>query len=185
MFAKQNRWNLYLIAVVAIFLIATVIFLGIRANNEVKDIVEQQFTSQQLLLNQQTSKGIEEFLNEKVLLIEIMAKQESQVPPDLFTSYFKTIYEESSGFFAIQFINESGTVVSGYPEENLPLRFNLYENNQSWAFERVQKERETYITGGVEMFEGDLGSFIWVPLFHEGEFKGTILSIIKISDVTD
>lgn len=185
MFTRQNKWNLYLIAVVAILLIATVVFLGIRANNEVKDIVEQQFTSQQLLLNQQTSKGIEEFLNEKVLLIEIMAKQESQVPPDFFTSHFKTIYEESSGFFAIQFINESGTVVSGYPEENLPLGFNLYENNQSWAFERVQKERETYITGGVEMFEGDLGSFIWVPLFHEGEFKGTILSIIKISDVTD
>ena len=170
---------------VAILLIATVVFLGIRANNEVKDIVEQQFTSQQLLLNQQTSKGIEEFLNEKVLLIEIMAKQESQVPPDFFASYFKTIYEESSGFFAIQFINESGTVVSGYPEENLPLGFNLYENNQSWAFERVQKNKETYITGGVQMFEGELGSFTWVPVFYEGEFRGTILAIIKFSDVTD
>ena len=185
MFTRQNRWNLYLIAVVAILLIATIVFLGIRSNNEVKNIVEQQFTSQQLLLNQQISRGIEEFLNEKILLIEIIAKQESQVPPDLFKSRFKTIYEESSGFFAIQYINESGTVVSGYPEENLPLGYNLFENNRSFAFENVQKSKETYITDGMQMFEGELGFFIWVPLFHEGEFKGTILSIIKVSDVTD
>ena len=105
MFAKQNKWNLYLIAIVAILLIATVVFLGIRSNSEVKDIVEQQFTSQQLLLNKQLSTGIEEFLNEKVLLIEITAKQDSRVPPDLFTSHFKAIYEESSGFYAIQYIN--------------------------------------------------------------------------------
>ena len=185
MFAKQNKWNPYIIAVAAILVIATIVFLGIRANNEVKDIVEQQFTSQQLLLNQQLSTGIEEFLNEKALLIEITAKQNSILPPDLFASHFKTIYEESTGFYAIQFVNESGTVVSGYPEENLPLGFNLYENNQSWAFERVQKNKETYITGGVQMFEGELGSFIWVPVFYEDEFKGTILAIIKFSDVTD
>ena len=185
MFAKQNKWNPYIIAVAAILVIATIVFLGIRANNEVKDIVEQQFTSQQLLLNQQLSTGIEEFLNEKALLIEITAKQDSILPPDLFASHFKTIYEESTGFYAIQFVNESGTVVSGYPEENLPLGFNLYENNQSWAFERVQKNKETYITGGVQMFEGELGSFIWVPVFYEDEFKGTILAIIKFSDVTD
>ena len=185
MFAKQNKWNLYFIAAVAILLIATVVFLGIRANNEVKDIVEKQFTSQQLLLTKQLSTGIEEFLNEKVLLIEIMAKQESQVPPDLFKSHFKAIYEESKGFYAIQYINESGTVVSGYPEDNLPLGYNLFENNQSWAFERVRERKETYITGGVQMFEQELGSYIWVPLFHEGEFKGSILSIIKLSDVTD
>ncbi len=186
MFAKQNRWKPYIIvAVAAILLISIVIFLGIRSNSEVKDIVEQQFTSQQLLLNKQISRGIEVFLNEKVLLIEIIAKQESQIPPDNFTSHFKTIYEKSSGFYAIQFINESGTVVAGYPEENLPLGYNLYENNQSFAFEKVQKEKETYITGGVQMFEEELGSFIWVPVFHEGKFKGTILSIIKVSDVTD
>ncbi|MGP8320972.1 MAG: sensor histidine kinase [Methanosarcinaceae archaeon] len=186
MFEKQKRWKPYIIvAVVAILLINTVAFLGIRSNNEVRDIVEQQFTSQQILLNKQISRGIEVFLNEKVLLIEIMAKQESQVPPDNFASHFKTIYEESSGFYAIQFINESGTVVSGYPEENLPLGYNLYENNQSWAFEKVQNENKTYITGGIQMFEGELGSFIWVPVFHEGEFKGAILSIIKVSDVTD
>ncbi len=186
MFAKQIRWNPYIIVVVvaAIFVIGTVVFLGIRSNSEVKDVVEQQFTSQQMLLSKQISRGIEEFLNEKVLLIEIMAKQESQVPPDHFASNFKTIYEESSGFYAIQFINESGTVVSGYPEDNLPLGYNLYKNNQSWAFEKVQKDKKTYITGGVQMFEGDLGSFTWVPVFHEGEFKGAILSIIKVSDVT-
>jgi signal transduction histidine kinase len=185
MFAKQNRWNLYLIAAVAILLIATVVFLGIRSNNEVKDVVEQQFTSQQLLLNKQLSTGIEEFLNEKVLLIEIMAKQDSRVPPDLFTSHFKTIYEESSGFYAIQYINESGTVVSGYPEENLPLGYNLFENNRSFVFESVQKSKETYITSGLQMFEEELGSFIWVPVFYEGEFRGTILAIIKFSGVTD
>ncbi len=185
MFAKQNKWNLYIIAVVAILLIATVVFLGIRSNSEVKDIVEQQFISQQLLLNKQLSTGIEEFLNEKVLLIEIMAKQDSRVPLDLFTSHFKTIYEESSGFYAIQYINESGTVVSGYPEDNLPLGYNLYENNQSSAFERVQERKETYITGGVQMFEGEPGSFIWVPVFYEDEFRGTILAIIKFSDVTE
>ena len=185
MFAKQNKWNPYIIAVAAILVIATIVFLGIWANNEVKDIVEHQFTSQQLLLNQQLSTGIEEFLNEKVLLIEITTKQNSILPPDLFASHFKTIYEESTGFYAIQFVNESGTVVSGYPEENLPLGFNLYENNQSWAFERVQKNKETYITGGVQMFEGELGSFTWVPVFYEGEFRGTILAIIKFSDVTD
>ena len=185
MFAKQNKWNLYLIAAVAILLIATVVFLGIRSNNEVKDIVEQQFTSQQLLLNKQLSTGIEEFLDEKVLLIEIMAKQDSRVPPDLFTSHFKTIYDESSGFYAIQYINESGTVVSGYPEENLPLGYNLFENNRSFVFESVQKSKETYITSGLQMFEEELGSFIWVPVFYEGEFRGTILAIIKFSDVTD
>jgi signal transduction histidine kinase len=185
MFAKQNKWNLYLIAAVAILLIATVVFLGIRSNNEVKDVVEQQFTSQQLLLNKQLSTGIEEFLNEKVLLIEIMAKQDSRVPPDLFTSHFKTIYEESSGFYAIQYINESGTVVSGYPEENLPLGYNLFENNRSFVFESVQKSKETYITSGLQMFEEELGSFIWVPVFYEGEFRGTILAIIKFSGVTD
>ncbi|NOR47615.1 MAG: histidine kinase, partial [Methanosarcinaceae archaeon] len=185
MFAKQNKWNLYLIAAVAILLIATIAFLGIRSNNEVKDIVEQQFTSQQLLLNKQLSTGIEEFLNEKVLLIEIMAKQDSRVPPDLFTSHFKTIYEESSGFYAIQYINESGTVVSGYPEENLPLGYNLFENNRSFVFESVQKSKETYITSGLQMFEEELGSFIWVPVFYEGEFRGTILAIIKFSGVTD
>jgi len=185
MFTRQNKWDLYLIAVVAILLIATIIFLGIWSNNEVKNIVEQQFTSQQLLLNQQMSRGIEEFLNEKVLLLEIMAKQESQVPPDLFKSNFKTIYEESSGFFAIQYVNESGTIVSGYPEENLPLGYNLFENNRSSAFETVQKSKETYISDVVQMFEGELGLFIWVPFFQEGEFKGTILSIIKVFDVAD
>ena len=185
MFAKQNKWNLYLIAAVAILLIATVVFLGIRSNNEVKDVVEQQFTSQQLLLNKQLSTGIEEFLNEKALLIEITAKLDSRVPPDLFASHFKAIYEESSGFHAIEYINESGTVVSGYPEDNLPLGYNLFENNQSYIFESVQKSKETYITGRVQMFEGELGSFIWVPVFYEGEFRGTILAIIKFSDVTD
>jgi len=101
------------------------------------------------------------------------------------TGCFKTIYEETGGFYSIEFIDAKGMVVYGYPEYRAPVGYDLYAEKKSSAFDSARDTRETNISSPTLLFEGGLGSFIWVPVYEGGDFRGVILAIIQVSTVTD
>jgi len=170
---------------VAALLIVVVAWFGHVTNQEVGEIVQRQFTQQQLLLTRQAAVGIEGFLEEKTVLIEVLAADASDTSPEGMARSFIPIYYRSRGFFAIQFINSTGVVVSGYPGEDTPIGFDLYAENKNQAFDLAKDRRETYITDPTPLFEGGLGSYAWVPVYDDTEFKGTILAIIKVSSLSE
>ncbi len=173
------------IVAITVLLIVVVVFLGYGANREVQKIVQQQFNEQQLLLTRQSATGIEAFLEEKTVLIEVLASDASDESPEDTTWRFIPIYYRSSGFYSIEFINITGVVVSGYPAEDAPIGLDLYAINRSQAFDRARDRRETYITDPVPLFGGGFGSAVWVPVYSGDEFKGVILAIIRMSTLSD
>ena len=184
-FVFSNKWNWLLILIVSVLLIGVIAYLGIKSNNEIHDIVQDQYTQQQLLSSKQMSAGMEEFLNQKTINIEILAEYISDTQPDTNLDDFKDVYIKSRGIYAIQYINESGVVSMGYPQEETPVGYDLYENDQEWAFEKVKSEKISYVARPSMLFEGGLGVTVWSPVYEGDEFKGTILAIIKLSEITD
>ncbi len=189
--SRNNRWSLLAIIFFCIIVVTFIAFLGIRANNEVQNIVQKQFIDQQLLLSRQMSTGIENFLNERTINIEILANSLSDAPPDRIIFAFKNVYNSTNGIYVLEFVNESGIVTLGYPEENTPLGYDIYKRGNprnepiSEDFERAKKNKETYITSPMTLLEGGQGSFIWTPVYKDGEFKGMVLAIIKIEDISN
>jgi signal transduction histidine kinase len=182
---KDHKYNLLTILIICILAIALTIFLGFKSNEEVQSIVQEQFNEQQLLLARQSTDGIEEFLNQKTTIIEILANEISDKSPGEVVTYFVNVYNETTDIHVIEFINESGIVTLGYPEENIPFGYDLYENNQEGAFERARNNKETYISSPTFLLEGGMGVFIWTPVYGSDEFKGVVLVIIRISDISD
>lgn len=184
-FIFSNKWNWLLILIVSVLLIGVIAYLGIKSNNEIHDIVQDQYARQQLLSSKQMSAGMEEFLNQKTINIEILADHISDTRPDSILDEFKDVYDKSKGIYVIQYINETGVVSMGYPGGETPVGYNLYENGQEWAFEKVKNEKITYVARPSKLFEGGLGVTVWSPVYEGDEFKGTILAIIKLTEITD
>ncbi|NOR60560.1 MAG: histidine kinase [Methanosarcinales archaeon] len=182
---KHEKKVIFAIAVISVLFLLLIIFMGIKTHNDVSEVAKQECSKQQLLLAKQFSTGIEEFLNEKVELTESIARNHANASPEEFQASFIDIYEGSTGYYALEYINVSGVVVSGYPEENVPIGYNLYENNREYPVEHARDTRGTYCTNPVDLFEGGLGSFIWVPIFDGEEHKGTILGIIQMSALAE
>jgi signal transduction histidine kinase len=188
---RNNRWSWIVILCLCILVITFIGFLGIKTNDEVQSIVQKQHTSQQLLLSRQVSTGIENFLNERTVNIEILAKDLSDAPPDRIIPAFKNVYNETNDIYVLEFVNESGIVTMGYPEENTPLGYNIYKQSRpgnvsiSVDFDKARISKETYITNPLTLLEGGLGSFIWTPVYKDKEYKGMVLAIIKISDISN
>ena len=182
---KVKRYNVVIILAICIILTGIVTFMGIKCHGEVKETVQEQFNEQQLMLARQAALGIEGFADERVTIIEILARDRSGDSITNTTQCFKTIYEETRGFYSIEFIDANGVVVSGYPESRAPIGYNLYAENRSSVFDSARDARETKISSPTPLFEGGLGSFIWVPLYEEGDFRGVILAIIHVSTITD
>ena len=188
---RNNRWSWLAILFLCILVIIFIVYLGIKTNNEVQNIVQKQYTAQQLLLSRQVSTGIENFLNERTVNIEILAKDLSDAPPDMIIPSFKNVYNETNDIYVLEFVNESGIVTMGYPEENTPLGYDIYKQGRpgnetiSDDFEKAKNNRETYITNPLTLLEGGLGSFIWTPVYKDGKYKGMVLAIIKISDLSN
>lgn len=182
---KVKRDNIVVIILICIILICVVTLLGFKSHGEVEDLVQQQFNEQQLMLARQAALGIEGFADERVTIIEILARDRSGDSISDITGCFTTIYEETSGFYSIEFIDVNGVVVSGYPESRAPVGYDLYVENRSSAFDSARDTRETNISSPSPLFEGGLGSFIWVPVYEGEEFRGVILAIIQVSTVTD
>jgi signal transduction histidine kinase len=185
MWNRKSKWNLIIFAVVVLLLISSIFFLWMRTNIEVRSVVEEQYQNQQLLLTRHVAGGIQQTLNERVSLLEVIAKKDSGVPDDNFESDLKSVYEIARLFYVVEYVAENGTIVSGYPEESVPLGFNLYENDQSRAFEYVKTNNEVYITDPLKLMEGNYGAFIWVPVYEGDEFRGAFIAIIKESDLKD
>ncbi len=177
--------NIVIILVICVILICVVTLLGFKSHGEVEDLVQQQFNEQQLMLARQAALGIEGFADERVTIIEILARDRSGDSISDITGCFKTIYEETSGFYSIEFIDANGVVVYGYPEHSAPVGYDLYAENMSGTFDSARDKRETNISSPTPLFEGGLGSFIWVPVYEEEEFKGVILAIIRTTTITD
>jgi len=183
MLNKKNRWSLVVFAVIVLLLVGSIFFFWMRANDEVRSIVEEQYQTQQLILTQYVSYSIGELLNERVLLLEVVAQKQQGVPDDLFRSEFETVYEVADIYYVLEFIDANGTVVSGYPVENVPLGFNLYSNNMTWAFEHVRDTGEVYISEPVNTMEGIFGAYVWVPVFENRQFRGSILGIVSDENI--
>ncbi|MDK2833049.1 MAG: hypothetical protein PWP63_136 [Methanolobus sp.] len=179
MWEKKNRWNLVIFAVIVLLLVGSIFFLWMKANIEVRSIVEEQYQTQQLILTQYVSSSIAELLNERVLLLEVVAQKRQGVPEDLFMSEFETVYAVADIYYVLEFIDSSGTVVSGYPAERVPHGYNLYSNNMTWAFEHVRDTGEVYVSEPVTTMEGIFGAYVWVPVFENGQFRGSILGIVS------
>lgn len=179
MWEKKNRWNLVIFAVIVLLLVGSIFFLWMKANIEVRSIVEEQYQTQQLILTQYVSSSIAELLNERVLLLEVVAQKRQGVPEDLFMPEFETVYAVADIYYVLEFIDSSGTVVSGYPAERVPHGYNLYSNNMTWAFEHVRDTGEVYVSEPVTTMEGIFGAYVWVPVFENGQFRGSILGIVS------
>ena len=182
---KHEKKVIFAIAVISVLFLLLIIFMGIKTHNDICEVAKQEFSKQQLLLAEQFSTGVEEFLNEKVELTESIARNHANASPEEFQASFIDIYEGSTGYYALEYINASGVVVAGYPVENVPIGYDLYENNREYPIEHARDTRDTYCTNPVGLFEGGLGSFIWVPIFDGEEHKGTILGIIRISTLIE
>ncbi|MDY6958658.1 MAG: cache domain-containing protein, partial [Halobacteriota archaeon] len=173
------------IILACVVLVVIIAFLGNESYNETRDVIQEQFNEQQLMLAKQTAYGIEDFLDERVKLIEMLAIEGAAMDPDGFQSPFETMYENTGGFHGIEFIDSSGIVVNGYPVEETPVGYDLYAENRSRIFEFVRVNKRTSITDPVSLFEGGMASFVWVPVYNEGEFRGAILAIIELSTITE
>mgnify|MGYP000167905047 FL=1 len=182
---RIKRDNRVVILVICIILICTVASLGFKTHGEVEEIVQEQFSEQQLLLARQAALGIASFAEERVTIIEILARDRSGDEITNLTRCFKTIYEKTSGFYSIEFIDRNGVVVYGYPEYRAPVGYDLYAENRSSAFDSARDSRKTNISRPTLLFEGGLGSFIWVPVYEGENFRGVILAIIRMSTITD
>lgn len=150
---------------------------------DVRAVVEEQYQKQQLLLTRQVASSIERSLNEKVLLLEVIARANAGIPADKFQSDLKSVYDMGGMFYVVEYVSENGTIISGYPEENVAMDFNLYQNKQEKAFEWVKTTGEVYITEPLRIMEGNYGSFIWVPVYEGDEFKGAFIAILKETDI--
>lgn len=182
---KHEKNVIFAIAVISVLFLLLIIFMGIKTHSNVSEVAKQECSKQQLLLAKQFSTGLEEFLNEKVELIESIARNHANASPEEFQASFIDIYEGSSGYYALEYINASGVVVAGYPVENVPIGYNLYKNNREYPIEHARYTRDTYCTNPVSLFEEGLGSFIWIPIFDGEEHKGTILGIIRMSTLVE
>ena len=139
MFATKSRWNVIIVVMITMLFISSILFLGIRANTEVEDLFVEMFTREQTSQAQQISTGITTFLNEKVTMLEIISRNHNSIPDDNFNTIFSIVYNESEGFYAIEYINSTGIIVSGYPEENVPFGYDLYENKKSMVINNIEK----------------------------------------------
>ncbi|SFM80647.1 sensor histidine kinase [Methanolobus profundi] len=183
MWNRKSRWNLILFAVVVLLLISSIFFLWMKTNMEVRSVVEEQYQNQQLLLTRQIASSIERSLNERVLLLEVIAKKDTGVPPDNYLSDLKSVYDVAGMFYVVEYVSEEGTIVSGYPEDNVPIGLNLYDSKQYRAFEMVRDTGEVYVTDPLKLMEGNYGSFIWIPVYEGDEFRGAFIAIIQESDL--
>ncbi|TQD25062.1 sensor histidine kinase [Methanolobus vulcani] len=185
MWNRKSKWNLLLFAAIVLLLISSIFFLWMKTNIEVRSVVEEQYQNQQLLLTRHIAGTIEQTLNERVSLLEVIAKTDSGVPEDNFKSDIKSVYDIAGLFYVVEYVAENGTIVSGYPEEYVPLGLNLHENDVSYAFEHVNDTGDVYITDPLKLMEGNYGSFIWVPVYEGDIFRGAFIAIIKESDLKD
>ncbi len=181
----NNKWNLLLVIIICTLIISLITLYGIRLNEDIHEIAQEQFTHQQLLLSKQMSTGIEEFLNQKTINIEILANHISNTPPDEMITEFTNVYYNSRGIHVIEFINESGVITMGYPLENIPVGYDLYEHDQAYTFEKARDKKKTYIARPFPLMEGGLGVTIWSPVYDGDEFKGVALAIIRLSYISN
>jgi len=181
----NNKCNLLLIIIICTLIIFLITLYGIKLNEDIHDIAQDQFTQKQLLLSKQMSKGIEEFLNQKIINIEILANHISDTPPNEIITEFMNVYYHSQGIHVIEFVNESGVIAMGYPLENRPIGYDLYGHDQADAFEKARDNKKTYIARPFPLMEGGLGVTIWSPVYDRGEFKGVVLAIIRLSDISN
>lgn len=192
---QKTKRNWLIVLIICMLSVTVIVFLGIRSNDEIHNITQKQFSERQLLLSKQISSGINGFLNEKTTIIEITALHISDASPDTILTEFANVYNHTSGIYVFEFINESGIVTMGYPRENTPFGYDLYkfkrpEDNETEpvlinTFEWVRDKKKTNITRPVRLLEGGLGAFIWTPVYKGDTFKGEILAILTISDVSN
>ncbi|MFU8767353.1 MAG: ATP-binding protein [Candidatus Methanoperedens sp.] len=192
---EKSKKNWIIVLIICLLSVAVIISLGFRSYEESRSIVMEQFSERQLLLSKQISSGMNEFLNEKTTLIEIMALHVSGATPDVIMDEFTEVYNKTDGVYVFEFINETGVVTMGFPVENTPLGYDLYrsirpddsetEEILKDTFESVRDKKETKITRPVRLLEGGLGAFVWTPVYKGDEFKGLILAIISIPDISD
>lgn len=192
---QKTKRNWLIVLIICMLSVTVIVFLGIRSNDEIHNITQKQFSERQLLLSKQISSGINGFLNEKTTIIEITALHISDASPDTILTEFANVYNHTSGIYVFEFINESGVVTMGYPRENTPFGYDLYqfkrpEDNETEpvlinTFEWVRDNKKTNITRPVHLLEGGLGAFIWTPVYKGDKFKGEILAILTISDISD
>jgi len=191
----KSKYSWLIVLIICLLSISVIIFLGTKSNDEIQNIVQKQFNERQLLLSKQISSGMSEFLNEKTIVIEVMASHLSDPSQDAISTEFETVYSKTSGVYVFEFIDKDGVVITGYPRENTPVGYDLYkferpEDNETKlilidTFEWVRDKKQTNITSSVHLLEGGLGAFIWTPVYKGNEFKGAILAIIKTSDISN
>ncbi|MEA1906957.1 MAG: sensor histidine kinase [Euryarchaeota archaeon] len=169
---------------IAAMLIVVVLGLGYATNREVEKIVRQQSNEQQMLLTRQSAAGIEAFLEEKTVLIEVLATRVVNVSPEDMTPYFMAVYNKSSGFSSIGFVSSDGVIVTGYPPEDAAIGLDLYATKRNAKFDRARDNKETYTTRPVPLVQGGIGSNVGVPVYSDGEFKGVIFATIDISTLS-
>ncbi|MHC1575293.1 MAG: ATP-binding protein [Candidatus Methanogasteraceae archaeon] len=172
------------ILIIAALLIVMVLCLGYATNREVEKIVRQQSNEQQMLLTRQSAAGIEAFLDEKTVLIEVLATEVVDVSPENMTPYFMTVYNKSSGFSSIGFVSSDGVIVTGYPPEDAAIGLDLYATKRNAQFDRARDGGDIYTTRPVPLVQGGVGSNIGVPIYLGGEFKGVVFAVIEISTLS-
>jgi len=137
------------------------------------------------VLSQQFSIRLREFIKTRIAITERLAKSAhaSMLTPENFEMHALPVYLSFPGFEAINYINGKGTIDAVVPVEtnrpalNLDLMTTVHFREH---FQEIMRTGQTLVSVPMELFSGEPGVAILVPV--QGE-KGPVAAIAGVLDV--
>ncbi len=94
---------------------------------------------------------------------------------------FRSFYERNKGLYSLQFVNPSGINLFGYPRENSLTNYNFNERRNPLDekfLAGINEKKEVVFEEA--LMEGGTGRFFMCPVFKDGEYLGSIYSVIRL-----
>jgi len=137
------------------------------------------------ILSQQFSIRLREFIKTRIAITERLAKSAhaSRLAPENFEMHALPVYQSFPGFEAINHINGKGIIDAVVPvETNQPaLNFDLMTTvHFREHFQEIMRTGQTLVSVPMELFSGEPGVAILVPV--QGE-KGPVAAIAGVLDI--
>jgi signal transduction histidine kinase len=177
------RTNTILVA--AALLIIIVVCLGYITNQEIKELVGQQFNNQQQLLVRQSATGIGGFFDEKTFLIWNLRNDISGESPDDMCKHFVNFSMRLKCYSCMGFINDTGIIVTGYPATQSEIHTNISETGLSRLFDCAKERGNVCITTYLPENQNNIRSTIGIPVYSNNTFRGVIFANIEMTTISE
>jgi len=178
------RKNTILIA--AALLIIIVGCLGHITNQEIKELVSQQFNKQQQLLVQQSATGVEGFFNEKSFLISKLGNDISNEPTDAMPKHFIYFSRRLKSYSCMSFINDTGIIVTSYPVTRSWIHTNISETDLSHLFDCAKERGNVCITTYLPENQDNIRSTLGMPVYsNNNKFRGVLFADIEMTTISE